>query len=42
MKTKAETEVKEHWSSPKVKILTCSWEVVEYGLDLVKRCLRFA
>ena len=42
MKTKAETKVNEYWNSPKVKILTCSWEVVEYGLDLLKRCLRFA
>ena len=42
MKTKAETKVKEYWSSPKVIILTCSWEGVEYGLDLLKRCLRFA
>ena len=42
MKTKAETKVKEYWSSPKVIILTCSWESVEYGLDLLKRCLRFA
>ena len=27
------------FSPAKVKILTCSYEVEEYGLDLLKRCL---